>query len=72
MYARHKWPSLNKMELNSKRAETKKDAWILYCKKKITNLEYESLSNMIKSDDIENLILAIEIIKTKNRKKRKK
>lgn len=71
MYAKHKWASINDMQLAQKRTTARNDAWILFIKKKITETEYKTLGRMASSTDVEDLILAIEIIKSKNRKKKK-
>ena len=70
MYAKHKWASMTDMQLAQKRTTARNDAWILFMKKKITEDEYMTLSRMAISTDVENLVLAIELIKTKNRKKK--
>jgi len=70
MYAKHKWASMTDMQLAQKRTTARNDAWILFMKKKITEDEYMTLSRMATSTDVENLVLAIELIKTKNRKKK--
>ena len=68
MYAKYKWAGMTSSELAQKRVTAARDSWILFMKNKITQEEYISLITMISSKDIENLILAIELIKTKNRK----
>jgi hypothetical protein len=71
MYAKHKWASITAMELAQKRTIARNDAWILFRKKKITEEEYVTLGKMASSPDVENLVVAIELIKAKNRKKKK-
>jgi len=71
MYAKHKWASITAMELAQKRTIARNDAWILFRKKKITEAEYKMIGKMASSEDVENLVLAIELMKAKNKKKKK-
>lgn len=70
MYAKYKWASINDMQLAQKRATARNDAWVLFIKKKITETEYRLLGKMASSADVEDLVLAIELIKAKNKKKK--
>lgn len=70
MYAKYKWASINEMQLAQKRTQARNDAWTLFIKKKITEAEYKTLGRMASSADVEDLILAIELIKAKFRKKK--
>ena len=70
MYAKYKWASMTNVQLAHKRVTAKNDAWILFMKKKITEKEYTNLISIVTSPDVENLVLAIELIKAKNRKKK--
>ena len=71
-YAKYKWASIEELQLAQKRTQARNDAWILFSKKKITEEEYVSLGKMASSTDVENVVLAIDIIKAINRKSKKK
>ena len=71
MYAKYKWASMNDMQLAQKRATARNDAWGLFIKNKITEVEYKTLGKMASSPDVEDLVLAIAIIKEKFRKPKK-
>lgn len=71
-YAKYKWASIKELQLAQKRTQARNDAWILFNKNKITETEYVALGKMASSPDVDNLILAIDIIKAINRKRKKK
>lgn len=71
MYAKHKWANYNDVQIAQKRTTARNDSWILFMKNRITEEEYRTFMRMATSPDVENVILVIELIKAKNRKKKK-
>lgn len=61
----------HKLSLERRKANRLQDAYILFLRHKIEMDEYHRLQDLINSPDLENFTVAIELIKAKNKKKKK-